>query len=54
MKKQNYLDFVHGILSSEEDFLLFKEFYQKRLPKSIKLIQSRICGKEIEAFLKDR
>ena len=54
MKKQNYLDFVHGILSSEEDFLLFKEFYQKRLPKSIKLIQSRICGKEIEAFLSDR
>jgi hypothetical protein len=41
MKKQNYLDFVRGILSSEEDFLLFKEFYQKRLPKSIKLISSR-------------
>jgi hypothetical protein len=52
MKKQNYLDFVHGILSSEEDFLLFKEFYQQRLPKSFKVISSRISKESLSSFLK--
>jgi hypothetical protein len=51
MKKQNYLDFVHSILSSEEDFLLFKEFYQKRLPKSVKIVNSRVNADEVKAFL---
>ena len=54
MKKQNYLDFVHGILSSEEDFLLFKEFYQKRLPKSIKLITSRVWADWVKSFLESK
>ena len=52
MKKQNYLDFVHGILSSEEDFLLFKVFYQQRLPKSFKVISSRISRESLSSFLK--
>ena len=51
MKRQNYLDFVHSILSSEEDFLLFKEFYQKRLPKSIKIVNSRVDVDEVRSFL---
>ena len=51
MKKQNYLDFVHSILSSEEDFLLFKKFYQQRLPKSLKIILSRIDKEKFHNYL---
>jgi len=51
MKKQKYLDFVQSILSSDEDFLLFKELYQKRLPKSVKFINSRVSVDDIKSFL---
>jgi hypothetical protein len=54
MKKQNYLDFVRSILSSEEDFLLFKDYYQKRIAKSVKFVVSRISGFDIHAFLQSK
>ncbi|MBQ9553905.1 hypothetical protein IJU97_02935 [bacterium] len=41
MKKQTYLEFIQTLLPKEE-FLAFKECYQSRIPKSIKIIQSRI------------
>lgn len=40
MKKTPYLDFIKTLLP-ESEFLAFKETYQARIPKSIKLITTK-------------
>lgn len=42
MKKIAYLDFIRDLLADESEFQAFKTYYQQRLPKSIKIISSRI------------
>lgn len=53
MKKISYLDFVQTLLPAEE-FLLFKECYQTRLPKSLKIIEHKIKKSEFLSFLKNQ
>lgn len=42
MKKIAYLDFIRDLLADESELQAFKTYYQQRLPKSIKIISSRI------------
>ena len=41
MKRQTYLEFIQTLLP-EQEFLSFKEYYQARLPKSIKIVNTKI------------
>jgi len=52
MKKQTYLEFIQTLLP-EGEFSLFKEFYQARISKSIKIINSRINKEDFSDILKD-
>lgn len=51
MKRQPYLDFIQEILTDEAEFQSFSHCYQQPIPKSIKIIESRIQRSALLAYL---
>ena len=54
MKKIAYLDFIRDLLADESEFQAFKTYYQQKLPKSIKIISSRIKKPDLFPYLHDQ
>lgn len=54
MKKIAYLDFIRDLLADESQFQAFKTYYQQKLPKSIKIISSRIKKSNLLPYLHDQ
>lgn len=54
MKKESYLVFIRELLSDEGSFQAFEKYYKQRLPKSIKLISSKIEKSELLPFFQKK
>lgn len=50
MAKQSYLDYIQTLLP-ESEWRAFSDFYQQKLPKTIKIVTSKISAQEFKTLV---